>query len=242
MTNRPTLRNRGYILCRDFALLGPKEALGRYVARLQRRLHTADTPQINPEGFDMRFGVNTSMSSLPENLRIRSSSSKLGIPYVPTPENIFRQMLQYVQRDLRDHVFVDMGAGKGLVLLLATEYPFKKIVGVEYSEALTEIARDNIRAYCNQLGEGPDIECFCADASRFALPPEPMVLYFYNPFQGKVMDQVIKNLEHSLRGNPRDVWVLYLTPWEHRKFKRSANLQVVESNWRFCVYRSKSQN
>jgi hypothetical protein len=190
------------------------------------------------QNFDRRFGVDTTESSLPDDLRIRSASKKWGVHYWPTPENQFRNMLQCVQADLRGYVFVDMGAGKGLGLLMASEYPFKKIIGVEYSEALAAIAQKNIAAYDSQTQQCQDLTCLCADAIDFRLPPEPTVLYFYNPFQAKVMDRVIKNIERSLRDQPRDLWIIYYIPWEHRKFERSRELRVTESNWKFCIYQS----
>jgi len=237
MPKTPTIRNRFYILFRDFALLGATEAFRYYAARLGRRLHKPDTTPIE-EDFDQRFGVDTSQSSVPDDLRIRSASNKWGIHYAPSPENLFRTMLNYVKAEFKTYVFIDMGAGKGLALLMASEYPFKRIIGVEYSETLVSIARNNIRVYERQTQRYRDVTCLYADASDFNLPAEPIVLYLFNPFQGKVMDRVIKNIEHSLHHQPRNLWIVYYVPWEHRKFKRSAKLRTVESNWRFCVYRS----
>lgn len=150
-------------------------------------------------------------------------------------------MLQYVQADFRNYVFVDFGAGKGRALLMASEYPFKRIIGVEYSETLVAIGQKNVRAYDSQTQQCRDIRYLCADVSEVILPAEPIVLYLFNAFQGKVMDRVIKNIEDSLHHHPRDLWIVYFNPWEHRKFKRSPKVRTVESNWQFCIYRSAYQ-
>jgi hypothetical protein len=232
---RPTIRNRFYILCRDVALLGTREAFRYYAGRLRRRMHKPDIPSTDHE-VEPRFGVDT-IQSMPDDLRIRSTNKKWGVHYWPTPEHLFRNMLHFVQADLEDYVFVDMGAGEGLALLMASEYPFKRVIGVEYSEALAAIAQKNIAGYSSQTQRCRDLTCLCADASDFSFPPEPTVLYFYNPFQGKVMDRVIKNIELSLQRQPRNLWIVYYIPWEHRKFRRSRDLRIAESNWKFCVYR-----
>ena len=46
--------------------------------------------------------------------------------------------------DHREFSFVDYGSGKGRVLMLAAAYPFRRILGVEFSESLDRVARDNI--------------------------------------------------------------------------------------------------
>jgi predicted RNA methylase len=147
-------------------------------------------------------------------------------------------MLRHVQADLRDYVFIDMGAGKGLALLMASQYQFKKIIGVEYSETLAAIAHSNISAHKRHTQHRRDITCLCSDACDFKFPAQPAVVYFYNPFQGKVMDKVIRNIEQSLEHQPRDLWIVYYTPWEDRKFRRSSRFRIVESTVSFSVYQS----
>jgi hypothetical protein len=129
-----TLRNRLHLLFRDFAVLGPKAAFRYYAARLDRYLlHPNDPPILFPlrlhrpaeDDFDQRFGVNTSEASISDDLRIQSASEKWGLYYLPTPEKLFRRMMQYVRTDLRSYTFMDLGAGKGRALLMASEYPFK---------------------------------------------------------------------------------------------------------------------
>lgn len=234
---RPTVRNRVYMLLRDLALLGPEKTFRFYANKIRRRMHGSDNPGVD-QSFDSRFGVDTSTSTMPEDLRIQGTTKKWGIDYVPTNEDLFRKMLQSVHTDFTKYIFVDLGSGKGAILLMASEYPFRKVVGVEYSKSLAAIANDNIRRYESPTQKCRDITCVCADASDFDLTAEPAVLYLYNPFQGKVMDRVIKNIESSLQYHPRDLWVIYHVPWEHRKFNRSRKLRTVESNWKFCIYRS----
>jgi predicted RNA methylase len=40
--------------------------------------------------------------------------------------------------------FVDIGSGKGRALIIAAEYAFKRIIGVEYSPSLATICRRNL--------------------------------------------------------------------------------------------------
>ena len=47
------------------------------------------------------------------------------------------------------------------------------------------------------------VELLVADAQDFAFPPDPLVVYLYNPFPGAVLERVVANLEASLRERPR---------------------------------------
>jgi hypothetical protein len=65
------------------------------------------------------------------------------------------------------------------------------------------LAAENLRRYKTDSRQCTDATCVLGDAAQFAFPPEPTVLYFYNPFQGGVMDRVIANLKKSLQDHPR---------------------------------------
>jgi SAM-dependent methyltransferase len=225
------------MLLRDLALLGPQKTFRFYANKIRKRMHGSDSPSVD-QSLDSRFGVDTGTSTMPEDLRIQGATQKWGVHYSPTNEELFRHMLQFLRIDFTKYIFVDLGSGKGAILLMASEYPFRKVIGVEYSKSLAAIAIDNIRRYENPTLKCGDITCVCADASGFDFAAEPAVLYLFNPFQGKVMDRVIKNIENSLQHHPRDLWIIYHVPWEHRKFNRSRKLRTVESNLKFCIYRS----
>jgi len=53
----------------------------------------------------------------------------------------------FLPHDVSSHSFVDYGSGKGRVLLVASDYAFKKIVGVEFSKVLNDVAVANIATY-----------------------------------------------------------------------------------------------
>src|SRR5712691_7133679 len=60
----------------------------------------------------------------------------LNSPYQPTEPVLFEEMLASIKIDFRNFTFIDLGSGKGRVLLLASDYPFRQIVGVELLPAL----------------------------------------------------------------------------------------------------------
>ena len=128
-------------------------------------------------------------------------------PHEPTmPWRFLTAMRQVVQVDYSKFVFIDIGCGKGRALLLAEQFPFKRVIGVELSPALVDIARTNLAQY------GSQSEVICAEAGSYDLPREPLVLYLYNPFVGSLFDSFIFRVEESIRLVPRPVYIVYNYP------------------------------
>jgi hypothetical protein len=98
------------------------------------------------------------------------------------------------------------------VLLLASQLPFRRVVGVEYSPALHQIAERNLHVVRLAKRRSVPVESVCVDAVRFHIPEEPVVLYFFNPFARQVMEHVRDNLVRSYGGNPRSIVVIYHYP------------------------------
>jgi len=133
-------------------------------------------------------------------------------PYQPTEPALFREMLAHLDIDFPRFTFIDIGSGKGRALLMASDYPFRRILGVELLPELHRIAQENIAKY-----QCPSQQCFaiasiCADARDFALPPEPILLYLFRPLPESGLVRFLANLEASRRQHPRPVLLIYHNP------------------------------
>jgi hypothetical protein len=232
---KPTFRNRIYGFISTIHFEGVEAGLAHYYHRALHKL-TGNT-EYEPNVSDERFAAGDRDASL-EELIIESPSAEWGLPYEPWPEELFEKAVQSLPVRLDDYSFIDFGAGKGLALLLAANYPFKSITGVEYSKTLADTAAANIQSFRERSGSKRPLNCIWGDAADFKLPIEPTILYLFNPFQGKVMDRVIANIEKSLQNAPRDFWVIYGNPWEVRKFRRSPALETIEWNAKYSLHRS----
>jgi hypothetical protein len=159
--------------------------------------------------------------------------------YQPTEPGAFQEMLDSLAIDYKQFTFIDLGSGKGRTLLMASDYPFRRILGVELLPALHRAAAENIRRYKSERQKCFVMDSVCGDASEFVFPAEPTVLYLFNPFPEAVLQRVVANLEHSLGANPRPVYVVYHNPLlEHvlagsprlRKFGRAEQCSVYTAN------------
>src|SRR5215469_1020975 len=159
--------------------------------------------------FDRKFHVDTSGEIHLSELAIQSPSSAFGNSYQPSAPKEFFEMLGAVDIKYNDYTFIDFGSGKGLVILLASSYPFRKIIGVEFSPELHRIAEQNVCNYQNPSQQCQNIELLVGDVVDYRIPVEPEVLYLFNPFNEKVMEVLVANIRRSLELQPRSVFILY---------------------------------
>ncbi len=68
--------------------------------------------------------------------------------------------------------FIDLGSGKGRILFLAAEYPYRRIQGVEFARELHSEAQENFRTFSTGAGSSGagKIESVCVDAGNFEFP------------------------------------------------------------------------
>ena len=164
--------------------------------------------------FDEQYGTDTAGTVLPSRLGIADASAGAhASEYEAAPARVSRLLLASTGVDPTEFTFVDYGCGKGRVLLLASELPFKKIVGIDISKAMCEIAKANVSTFSSPAQRCADIEVVCADAREYRLPPTDTVFYLYHPFDTDILASVLKNMEQSLLDRPRRVCVLYLCPF-----------------------------
>ena len=162
--------------------------------------------------FDEIYGTNTAGRVAVENLQIDSPNSKHGNPYDPVPVSLFSKLIENVKVRHEDYVFLDLGSGKGRTLLLASNYPFRKIIGVEYSQPLHAVALQNIAQYRSDHRRCFNVELLHIDATEYEIPLEPTVCFFYNPFDETIMRAVLTNFRESLERRPRDIKFIYYVP------------------------------
>ena len=128
-----------------------------------------------------------------------------------------------------DDAIVDFGCGKGGILINLSKYPFRKITGVEIAPDLVQIAENNIEKL-----KIDNVEIRCCDAAEFKELQEYNYFYFFDPFPCNVMQDVMDNIENSIREHPRKVTIIYLNPFCHdiiesrNIFKRTAELPHFE--------------
>jgi len=163
--------------------------------------------------YDWRHQVHTCGDAELADLHIVGRSEEHGTPYVPTHPGFLSALFRSLDIDYSRYQFIDLGSGKGRVLLVASEFPFKRIVGVEFAVQLHKTALDNVKRYKSDTQRCEDITCVHGDAVHYTFPNEPTVLFMANPFGPPILTPVLRKLERSIKRHPGDVIFLCAAPF-----------------------------
>ena len=211
------------------------------------KLFSGDVLQSTTESeFDDDFGTDTEVIREIGSLDIALSENALhAVAYEPSPYHITTKIIQELSIDHTRFSFLDFGSGKGRVLLIASQLPFKSVIGIEFSPELCEVAKGNIAKISPSKCAASWVECVHTDVMEYRLPGNPLVCYFYNPFDQVIMEVVVGRLVESLREIPREIYVIYLNAKYRMLFDNSGLWDVISesdldviSEWDpFVIYR-----
>ena len=145
--------------------------------------------------------------------------------YDPTPYIVLERL---VELDIlkKDDVVVDYGCGKGRICFFINSQVGCRIIGIDHSERLLEIARKNLEGY----GDGADIDFVNSKAEDY-VPDGANCLYFFNPFSSHVFQEVLRRIGESYGRNPREILIFfYYSTIEYRLYlPTEPRLKLVES-------------
>jgi len=177
--------------------------------------------------FDRTFGTKTQgvipLGALGASLQQAHESQGY---YAAVSHDRLRARLRRVPANVTGFTFIDYGAGMGRALLIASEYPFRRIVGVELLPMLADIAERNLKQYRNPWQRCFSIEIFRGDAREFSPPGGNTVYLFNNPFGPEVLRQVLKRIERCHAGSDQ-VFAIYEIPRCSGAFASSGSWETI---------------
>jgi CelD/BcsL family acetyltransferase involved in cellulose biosynthesis/SAM-dependent methyltransferase len=170
--------------------------------------------------FDWRNRVDTdtriAVADLPD---IDTRLARHAVHYEATSIPKFERALRVVGDRADGFTFVDLGSGKGRVLMLAARLPFRRVIGVEISQRLHAAAVSNVTAFKARHRSAVSIECLCADASTYELPEGDLVVFLYNPFDAALLAQARDRMLAACARSARTLCVIYVNPLHHSLFE-----------------------
>lgn len=178
---------------------------------------TKSAPAVHP--FDQLHGTDTS-GLLPGRVIARGTGEKVEhlTAYYGIAPSILTSIVDiWLQRTsplapIERTVFLDVGAGKGRAMLVASQLPFLRVEGVELNADLARIAQTNI----DRWAEDPNAEALApltlhhADATKHPLPPEPLLAFLFHPFELPILRRFLRHVERSLADHPRPLDLFYV--------------------------------
>jgi hypothetical protein len=229
---RDTVRSRGlsgavrYYAVEGFELL-------RDLSPTRRRSRYGDID------YDFDHGVDTTWATVSLRTRVREFLSEAR--YQPSEPTLFHEIMRALPVASDGFTFIDLGSGKGRTLLMASAYPFRRIIGVELLAELNTIAQQNIARYHDDGQRCFALESHAGDARDFLFPAEPSVLYLFNPFPAHILRTVLANLRDSIAESPRSVLVIYHNLVHASAFAECSWLEAVLLTPQYAIYRGRPQ-
>jgi 16S rRNA G966 N2-methylase RsmD len=164
--------------------------------------------------WDFRHGTDTLKRIPPDQIQTDSKNKGLSFAYGATRARPFLQLLDHLGL-AKENVFVDFGSGKGRAVMIAAQHGFRKVIGVEFSEPLCQLARKNLESFRRRRKIASEVSIVHSDVVQYAIRPDETIFYFFDPFSASVLKQVINNICQSLVTHPRRIWILYNSPHQH---------------------------
>jgi SAM-dependent methyltransferase len=183
--------------------------------------------------YDWEHHVDTTSANLSWRARF---IGLLNSSYQPIEPPLFQEMLESLGIDYSQFIFIDIGSGKGRPLLMASEYPFRKIIGIELLPELNRIALENIRKFPDERKRCKQIEAVVGDATQFAFPEEPLVIFMFHPLTEEAFEKVVANLQASLRRDRRPAWLVYANPLFESIVLKTGSFKKTTGNLQYAIF------
>jgi len=175
--------------------------------------------------IDRRLGISTAGRITLDRLGLLHPER---VSYEPSPWRTLRLVIDPDEVSA-DDAFIDVGAGKGRVVIeAAMHYEFGRVIGLELSPELAEAARANLNA---AIGiRCPDVEIIVGDVTEFSMPDDVTVVFLYNPFRGTIFQRFMVGILASLDRRPRVLRLVYRTPLEHDRVLSTGRFQLIRAH------------
>jgi SAM-dependent methyltransferase len=226
---RDTFKERGLLGGLCYYVAGGFDLL-RDLAPARRKARYGDID------YDFDHRVDTTWATVSLRTRIRELLS--GGQYQPSEPNLFHQILQSLPVTGEGFTFIDLGSGKGRTLLMASDYPFRRIIGVELLTELKDIAAANIARYHSVTQRCFNIETYSADARHFQFSADATILYLFNPFPEHILREVLANLKESVLTSPREIYVIYHNLVHENVFREQTWLRELRRTHQYATYQA----
>jgi len=189
--------------------------------------------------YDAKHGFDT-YSWVPVNeLDVEEFQKEHAVIYQATRVLPLRRLFKKLNIP-KDYSFIDIGCGKGRVLLIAAEYGFEEVKGIEFSSNLTAIANKNISKYKIQTNSSTFFDVINVDATDYKFNNIEDVFFLFNPFDEVVLKKVLDNINESLKKDNRRVWMIYANAIHRDLIEKTMKIVSVEDfnilEFDFVVY------
>lgn len=199
-----------------------------------------------PHPFDVAHGLDTSGLYYADRLPSGHPHDRYSEGYYATAPSLFHGAISLWSSTLdadwrvEDYRFIDLGSGKGRVVVMASGYPFRSVSGIELSLGLIRIAKRNLRRWL-RAGKAVSGHVRVEHGDVLALVPAllhedggPFLLFIFNSFAAEVLGPLMEKLAHEARRRAADskgatapIDIVYIHPDHDRLLAQVAGIELL---------------
>ena len=182
--------------------------------------------------FDIANGVETSGLIPGRFLKAAHAHDRHSTAYFGVAPSVFHGLLKRWHRTkpcaaIEDFTFLDIGAGMGRAMLLASEYPFREVDGVELNPILAGMACRNIERWQKAGRAVAPMRMTVGDAVELEMSKGPHLVFLFNPFGPMVMKRLLSRLVRLFVRRPGELDILYVNNEQDRVIEKQAGFARV---------------
>jgi hypothetical protein len=115
---------------------------------------------------------------------------------------------------------------------MASDYPFRRITGVELSPTLANVARRNLYRWLRTPRACSQVSVMAGDVMQLRLPAGPVVLFLFNSFGAGLMTELLEGLVAAAQVGTTPIDLIYVHP-EHDLLVRRFGYVLADEEVRF---------
>ncbi len=183
--------------------------------------------------YEKQLGINTHSIVNLNKLTLAGENSEQNHHYQGASYYILFSIFEKLPIETKKFPLIDYGCGKGRALFVAEQCGFTNLIGVDIAKELIDDANSNKAVYVRKNSQSK-IDFLFEDATKYLIPDNAQVFYFFNPFGEEVLQKVIDNIKESVKQHPRKVYCIYLNPKYKAVFEENGfKVFYIEKNKRY---------
>jgi SAM-dependent methyltransferase len=159
----------------------------------------------------LKYGTNTFIPVELKDLTITNGDRKKASRYEAVSFYMLEKLLSAFQKVCAVTSIIDLGSGKGRVLMAAPHFGFTDITGIDFAKELCQQANMNMREKEKKF---PNIKwkVINENVENYNIGNQDSVFFMFNPFTEDVLKRFLEKLDNSCHEFPRSIYFLYASP------------------------------
>jgi SAM-dependent methyltransferase len=183
--------------------------------------------------YEKQLGINTHSIVNLNKLTLAGENSDQNHHYQGASYYILFSIFEKLPKETKNFPLIDYGCGKGRALFVAEQCGFTNLIGVDIAKELIDDANSNKAVYVKKNKQS-NIDFLFEDATKYLIPDNAHLFYFFNPFGEEVLQKVIDNIKKSVKQHPRKIYCIYLNPKYKAVFEENGfDVFYTEKNKRY---------